>query len=69
MNLYEIRTGRMGESYERAYAWAADDTEAVRLFKEKNPLISAWRLDLKLLLEGRHVEGFSTQVSDEGWEM
>lgn len=32
MNLYEITTGRCGESYERCYVWAEDEEEARIVF-------------------------------------
>lgn len=37
MTLYEITDGRTGESYCRAYAWAADAGEALRLYEAANP--------------------------------
>jgi hypothetical protein len=32
MILFEITTGRMGESYERCYVWASNETQAIQLY-------------------------------------
>lgn len=37
MTLFEITTGVYGESYERCYVWAANESVARHLFESKYP--------------------------------
>jgi hypothetical protein len=68
MNLYEVTTGAVGESYVRAYVWAEDDQQARRLFIEKNPdMDGRARLTWNLLIDASRDKPFSTRLSDEGW--
>jgi hypothetical protein len=58
--LYEVTTGAIGESYERAYVWADSKETAMRLFGERfeagNPAIRA--------LFAADAEPFCTDLSD-----
>lgn len=65
MGLYEIGTGKTGESYERAYVWAESETRAAELFQKRNPESKGLRP--QLLFFG-NAESFSTKVSDSGFE-
>jgi hypothetical protein len=65
MTLFQIETGAVGESYVRAYAWAASDGEALILFERRNPGLSV--LKITPLME--HTDfSFCTEASDCGWE-
>ncbi len=65
MKLFEIITGETGCSYVRAYCWAADEKQARKLFREKNPGREA-RV-LTLLFEAS-AKPFCTIVDSEGWD-
>jgi len=65
MNLYEIKTGYVGESYERCYVWADSEERAKQLFKETS---LADIRSFKILLTSDQQE-FVTILSDSGWEV
>jgi hypothetical protein len=69
VNLYEITTGYTGESYCRAYAWAKDDVEALKLFWETNPGVptSSRGPVVKLILK-HDDKPFCTRLSSSGWD-
>lgn len=62
--LYEICTGRIGCSYERAYVWADTDADAERLFRERNP---GKDVKHKRVLFYASSSPFSTKANDEGF--
>lgn len=66
MNLYEIRTGIIGESYVRAYVWANDEYEAGGLFAKTNPGHKIQ--EVRQLLRSTD-KPFCTVVDDQGWEI
>ncbi len=65
MNLYEVQTGWVGESYERCYVWATDEDEARSLFATKFPQKKADVV--QHLLCGDNPAPFITDLSDCGW--
>lgn len=66
MKLFEITTGYVGESYVRAYAWAADEREATALFRSANPDQDDNSIIVRELFDGS-VAPFCTQSNDHGW--
>lgn len=67
MNLYEIRTGMEGDSYERAYAWAESMGEALQKFEDSNPDPSRAAASIRVLMKETNA-AFCTKISDNGWE-
>lgn len=65
MKLFEVLTGRMGESYERCYAWCGSAERARELFGRKNPDIPV--RGVFELMDGGDRE-FVTDLDDAGWE-
>jgi hypothetical protein len=63
MKLYEILTGAIGESYERAYAWAESEDHAKRLFRERHNRGIA---RINLLMDSRAAP-FCTALDCAGW--
>ena len=64
-SLYEICTGAIGESYERAYAWAPDEATALDLFR-KSKQRSYREMSINLLFSAEAMP-FVTRVSDCGF--
>ena len=64
MTLFEFVTNKTGESYCRAYVWAATEFDAVELYAEKN---NEPFKEVNILFDEDY-EPFSTTVSDSGWE-
>lgn len=67
MYLFEIRTGYIGESYVRAYAWAESPEQAKELFYKRNPDVSVGSLIVETLMDDG-AETFCTKACDHGWE-
>jgi hypothetical protein len=70
MILFEITTDRIGESYERAYAWASCEGEARALFWAKHTF-PPWRtinITVQPLFSSEE-KPFCTDLSDSGFEM
>lgn len=65
MSLWEIRTGLEGESYVRAYAWAADEATACREFARINPGLTIRTIRR---LFSSDTQPFCTLANDQGWE-
>ena len=63
MSLWLIVTGRTGESYERAYAWAETESEARDLFSARHPHS---QLKQVTLLFNASDSPFATNLSDSG---
>lgn len=71
MCLWEIRTGRIGESYERMYAWAASHTEAVKMAERVYMVANPGRVFSRdwfvgWLFSGKS-EPFCTEPSSDGF--
>lgn len=64
MKLFEFLTGWIGESYERLYVWAHDESEARRLAE---PNLKGHEVITVLLLLKNTDEPFATLLSDSGW--
>lgn len=65
MTLFEITTGWIGESYERAYVWAESEEYARSLFEAvHSPKRSIAHCEAKLSSSD---EGFITELSDCGF--
>lgn len=65
MNLYEITTGRCGESYERCYVWAEDEESARMIFAVVHG--RDHRCDGVNLLFRSESSAFCTGISDNGF--
>jgi len=74
MNLYEITTGGWGESYLRAYAWAASEEQTLKMGEKEYGMsfdtpFSDRRLLIKIrLLFSDDAEPFCTPFSDTGFD-
>lgn len=66
MTLFEIRTGWQGESYQRAYAWAVNEDDAVVAFKAKYPEREVRAVSQ---LFDSQDDPFVTELSDSGFEV
>jgi hypothetical protein len=64
MTLYEVVTGMVGESYERAYVWADNERQARLLFAKANP---ESRIGEVFVLLSDTDHPFATKISDCGW--
>ncbi len=65
MTLFEITTGKCGESYVRCYVWDVDEQAARKLFDEQFP--DATLAPIKALFQS--TDGpFITTLSDCGFE-
>ena len=62
-SLYEITTGRLGESYERAYVWAVTELYALSLFHAKYPDYKTSQLRCTFLFSA-DAEPFCSKISD-----
>lgn len=67
MNLYEVATTRLGESYVRSYVWAAAREDAAEMFKAKYPEFEI--LGVPRCLFESDCEPFVSVPSDTGFEM
>ena len=63
-HLFEIRTGNMGNSYERSYVWADDETHARRLFASRHPNATAEEIEP---LFSSTSDPFCSGLSDDGF--
>lgn len=66
MYLYELKTGFIGESYERCYAWAKDAAEAKSLFSARYPEKPVPSVEP---LFSSDCGPFLTELSDDGWDV
>lgn len=64
MTLFEVTTGKVGESYVRCYVWARDNVQVHELFKAKHPNES---INGVKPLFGSDALAFVTQLSDCGF--
>lgn len=64
MTLFEFITGHVGESYERAYVWAATETRAHELFATAHP--DRFAVSVRALFHFYQGE-FVTKLSDSGF--
>ena len=64
MNLYEIRTGGAGLSYERVYIWTLTKKRAEEIFYNEFDQAPD---EIKTLFAASALE-FITEPSDEGWK-
>ncbi|GAH70876.1 unnamed protein product [marine sediment metagenome] len=63
MKLFELTTGRVGCSYERAYVWCKDAFEAEQMFKARFKK----KLDTIRFLFNSESPAFITDLDDDGW--
>lgn len=68
MRLYEITTGRTGESYERCYAWAEDVKHALKLFDDNHKTPDGGCPAARCLIDETESDTpFITDLSDSGF--
>jgi hypothetical protein len=71
MNLYELTTGYIGESYERSYAWAESEEHARQLFDAMQQSMAdrfkPCKCESCTLLFSAKEKAFVTKPSDSGW--
>ena len=65
MDLFEMITGRVGESYERSYVWARSESRALQAFRERFPLRPEPRECVLILSSGDNE--FVTEFDDSGF--
>ncbi len=71
MGLYEIWSGWTGEAFERVYAWASCETEAIAMAMEKFKLAHP-RREIKAQARLKFTDNsppFCSEVSDSGFEL
>ena len=62
MKLFELTTGKVGCSYERAYVWCKNELKAKQMFKARFEI----EPDTTKYLLSSEMPAFITNLSDEG---